>query len=179
MFDHHDTPALSRSGVAGPSRAAMQPGLPRPPMMLDGVPTALGRVMSVSETNPAPQPAPTASRVFAIVVGNSLEFYDFLSFTFFAVNLARVMFPAGRPGTALLLTLMTGSLGFLARPFGAVLFGLLGDRIGRRPAMLATFSLMGVGALGLAATPSYATIGIAAPILVVVFRVVQGVAAGG
>lgn len=123
--------------------------------------------------------APTASRVFAVVIGNALEFYDFLSFTFFAVNLARVMFPAGLPGTALLLTLMTGSLGFFARPVGAVLFGLLGDRIGRRPSMLATFALMGVGALGLALTPDYASIGIAAPILVVFFRVIQGVAAGG
>ncbi|MDB5708220.1 MAG: ral substrate transporter [Sphingomonas bacterium] len=121
----------------------------------------------------------SASKVVAVVIGNSLEFYDFLSFTFFSVNLARVMFPAGLPGTALLLTLMTGSLGFFARPVGAVLFGLLGDRIGRRPMMLATFTLMGVGALGLALTPNYASIGIAAPILVVAFRVIQGVAAGG
>jgi MFS family permease len=121
----------------------------------------------------------STSKVVAVVIGNSLEFYDFLSFTFFSVNLARVMFPAGLPGTALLLTLMTGSLGFFARPVGAVLFGLLGDRIGRRPSMLATFMLMGVGALGLALTPSYASIGLAAPILVVVFRIVQGVAVGG
>ncbi len=135
--------------------------------------------MSVSETSMPPQVAPKASRVLAVVIGNALEFYDFLSFTFFSVNLARVMFPAGLPGTALLLTLMTGSLGFFARPFGAVLFGLLGDRIGRRPTMLATFVLMGIGALGLALTPSYAVIGVAAPILVVAFRVIQGVAAGG
>lgn len=87
----------------------------------------------------------STSKIFAVVIGNALEFYDFLSFTFFAVNLARVMFPAGLPGTALLLTLMTGSLGFFARPLGAVLFGLLGDRIGRRPTMLATFTLMGTG----------------------------------
>lgn len=124
-------------------------------------------------------PAPKTSRIIAVVTGNALEFYDFLAFTFFAVNIARVMFPAGRPGTALLLTLMTGSLGFFARPVGAVLFGVLGDRIGRRPTMLATFTLMGVGALGLAVTPSYAVIGLAAPILVVAFRVVQGMAAGG
>ena len=126
-----------------------------------------------------PSAAPKASRIVAVVTGNALEFYDFLAFTFFAVNIARVMFPAGRPGTALLLTLMTGSLGFFARPVGAVLFGLLGDRIGRRPTMLATFTLMGVGALGLALTPGYAAIGVAAPILVVAFRVVQGMAAGG
>jgi MHS family citrate/tricarballylate:H+ symporter-like MFS transporter len=135
--------------------------------------------VSVAAHRPPFRTMPKASRIFAVVVGNSLEFYDFLSFTFFAVNLARVMFPAGVPGTALLLTLMTGSLGFVARPVGAVLFGLLGDRVGRRPAVLTTFTLMGVGALGLALTPSYASIGIAAPILVVAFRVIQGVAAGG
>ncbi len=132
-----------------------------------------------SETQSDGAPLFSASKIIAVVVGNALEFYDFLSFTFFAVNLARVMFPVGLPGTALLLTLMTGSLGFFARPLGAVLFGLLGDRIGRRPTMLATFTLMGVGALGLALTPDYASIGIAAPILVVAFRVIQGVAAGG
>jgi len=131
------------------------------------------------EANPQAAPLFSTSKIVAVVIGNSLEFYDFLSFTFFSVNLARVMFPAGLPGTALLLTLMTGSLGFFARPVGAVLFGLLGDRIGRRPSMLATFMLMGVGALGLALTPSYASIGLAAPILVVVFRIVQGVAVGG
>lgn len=119
------------------------------------------------------------SQLIAVVSGNTLEFYDFLSFTFFAVNVARVMFPVGQPGTGLLLTLMTGALGFFARPVGAVIFGLLGDRVGRRPTMLATFALMGFSALGLAVTPSYASIGIAAPLLVVTFRFLQGLAAGG
>jgi len=117
--------------------------------------------------------------VAAVVIGNALEFYDFLSFGFFAVNLARVMFPAGAPGVSLLLTVMTGSLGFLARPIGAVIFGVLGDRIGRKPMMLATFLMMGTGALGLALTPTYGQIGIWAPTLVVVFRLIQGLAAGG
>jgi MFS family permease len=126
-----------------------------------------------------PQKMPTRSQLAAVVSGNALEFYDFLSFGFFAVNLARVMFPAGQPGTSLLLTLMTGSLGFFARPVGAIVFGILGDRIGRRPTMLTTFGLMGASALGLALTPSYAQIGIAAPILVVIFRLLQGLSAGG
>ncbi|MES2302170.1 MAG: MFS transporter [Pseudomonadota bacterium] len=115
----------------------------------------------------------------AVISGNALEFYDFLSFSFFAVNLSRVMFPAGAPGGALLLTLMTAGAGFGARPLGAILFGLLGDRIGRRPTMLATFALMGISAVGLALTPDYAAIGMAAPIMVVVFRLLQGLAAGG
>jgi MFS family permease len=122
---------------------------------------------------------PTPNQFAAVVSGNALEFYDFLSFGFFSVNLARVMFPAGQAGTALLLTLMTGSLGFFARPVGAIVFGLLGDRIGRRPTMLATFGLMGASALGLALTPSYAQIGVSAPVLVVILRLLQGLAAGG
>lgn len=122
---------------------------------------------------------PPASQIGAVVAGNALEFYDFLSFVFFSVNLARVMFPRGEPGSALLLTLMTGSLGFFARPAGALVFGLLGDRLGRRPTMLATFALMGTAALGLALTPDYRQIGLAAPVLVVVFRLLQGLAVGG
>lgn len=122
---------------------------------------------------------PTRKQFVAVISGNALEFYDFLSFSFFAVNVSRVMFPAGAPGSALLLTLMTAGAGFGARPLGAILFGLLGDRIGRRPTMLATFALMGMSAIGLALTPSYAAIGVWAPVLVMLFRLMQGLAAGG
>lgn len=130
-------------------------------------------------TKGAPQHLPTKRQFLAVISGNALEFYDFLSFSFFAVNVARVMFPAQAPQSALLLTLMTAGAGFGARPLGAVLFGLLGDRIGRRPTMLATFALMGISALGLALTPDYAAIGVTAPVMVVIFRLLQGLAAGG
>lgn len=126
-----------------------------------------------------PRHLPTRRQFAAVISGNALEFYDFLSFSFFAANVSRVMFPAGVPGSALLLTLMTAGAGFGARPLGAILFGLLGDKLGRRPTMLATFALMGLSAVGLALTPSYATIGVWAPILVVAFRLLQGLAAGG
>lgn len=122
---------------------------------------------------------PTWRQFVAVISGNALEFYDFLSFSFFAVNVSRVMFPAGAPGSALLLTLMTAGAGFGARPLGAILFGLMADRIGRRPTMLATFALMGVSALGMAITPDYAAIGVLAPVLVVMWRLLQGLAAGG
>lgn len=135
--------------------------------------------MSSDQPGGARAGAPTRGQVVAIVSGNALEFYDFLSFSFFAINLGRVMFPANAPGISLLLALSTGALGFFVRPLGAILFGVLGDKLGRRPTMLATFVLMGAGALGLALTPSYAQIGIAAPILVVIFRMLQGLAAGG
>ena len=118
-------------------------------------------------------------KVLAVVSGNALEFFDFLSFAFFAANLSRVMFPAGAPGSALLLTFATAATGFGARPLGAAIMGWIGDRHGRRPAMLLTFFLMGFGAIGLALTPDYRSIGMAAPILVVIFRILQGLAAGG
>jgi len=117
--------------------------------------------------------------VAAVVVGNALGFYDFVTYSFFAVYIGRAFFPAKSAGVSLLLSLVTFGLGFLTRPLGAVVIGGLGDRVGRKPAMLLSFALMGVGIVGLALTPPYAAIGIAAPILVVTFRLLQGLALGG
>ncbi len=80
---------------------------------------------------------------------------------------------------ALSLSLATFGAGFLTRPIGAIVIGSMGDRIGRKPAMLLSFTLMGVAIVGLALTPSYARIGVAAPILVLLFRLLQGFALGG
>ena len=118
-------------------------------------------------------------QVAAVVVGNALEFYDFLTFAFFAIQIGDTFFPSESQGTRLLFTLATFGVGFLTRPLGALVIGGLGDRRGRKPAMLLSFSLMGLAMTGLALTPSYAAIGVAAPILVVLFRLVQGFALGG
>lgn len=115
----------------------------------------------------------------AVVAGNALEFYDFLTFSFFAVQIGQVFFPGRGATDALLLTLATFGVGFLTRPLGAVVIGPLGDTWGRKPAMLFSFGLMGLSVVGLACTPSYARIGIAAPILAVLFRLLQGFALGG
>ena len=117
--------------------------------------------------------------VMAVFVGNGLEFYDFLTFSYFAVYIARTFYPTESPATGLLATLATFGAGFLTRPIGAIVIGSMGDRIGRKPAMLVSFSLMGVAITGLALTPSYAAIGVAAPVLVVLFRLLQGFALGG
>jgi MFS transporter, MHS family, citrate/tricarballylate:H+ symporter len=117
--------------------------------------------------------------VAAVVIGNALEFYDFLIFSYFAVYIGQAFFPAHGTGTGLLLSLATFGVGFLTRPIGAVVIGSMGDRVGRKPAMLLSFTLMGVGIVGLALTPSYARIGVAAPVLVLVFRLIQGFALGG
>jgi MFS family permease len=118
-------------------------------------------------------------RVAAVVVGNALEFYDFLTYAFFAVQIGACFFPAATPGGSLLPTLAVFGAGFLTRPLGAIVIGGLADRAGRRPAMLFSFALMGVAIVGLALTPPFKAIGVAAPILVIVWRLLQGFALGG
>jgi MFS family permease len=113
------------------------------------------------------------------VAGNALEFYDFLTYAFFAVYIGKAFFPATSPLASLLMSLAVFGVGFITRPIGGVLIGAFADRAGRRPAMLLTIMLITVGTMGLALTPSYASLGIAAPIIVVACRLVQGLALGG
>ena len=117
--------------------------------------------------------------VAAVFIGNGLEFYDFLTFSYFSVYIARTFFPQDSPNAALLATLATFGAGFLTRPIGAIIIGRMGDRVGRKPALLVSFSLMGVAIAGLALTPSYSVIGYAGPALVLLFRLLQGFALGG
>lgn len=121
----------------------------------------------------------TGPQLAAVVAGNALEFYDFLTFSFFAVQIGQAFFPGHDATDALLLTLATFGVGFLTRPLGGVVIGTLGDTWGRKPAMLFSFALMGFSVVGLALTPPYARIGIAAPVLALVFRLCQGFALGG
>ncbi len=132
----------------------------------------------LTQTPPASDAVPVR-HVAAVVVGNALEFYDFLTYSFFAVYIGRAFFPSEDGTSSLLLSLATFGAGFLTRPIGAIVIGSMGDRIGRKPAMMLSFTLMGFGILGLALTPSYAQIGAAAPVLVLFFRLVQGFALGG
>jgi MFS family permease len=125
------------------------------------------------------QPNLSRSQLAAVVAGNALEFYDFLLIVIFAGQIADALFPPGDATRNLLLTLATFGVGFATRPLGGVLIGILGDRIGRKPAMLFSFGLMGFAIVGLALTPSYAAIGLAAPVLLIVFRLLQGFALGG
>ncbi|MFO1249108.1 MAG: MFS transporter [Alphaproteobacteria bacterium] len=115
----------------------------------------------------------------AVVAGNALEFYDFLTFSFFAVQIGEVFFPGKDTTSSLLFTLATFGVGFATRPLGGVVIGTLGDTWGRKPAMLFSFGLMGASVVGLALTPSFAMIGWYAPLLAVLFRLLQGFALGG
>ncbi len=108
-----------------------------------------------------------------------MEFYDFVTYAFFAAQIGRAFFPSDTQGTSLLASLATFGVGFLTRPLGALVLGRLGDRLGRKPAMLMSFSLIGVGVIGLPLIPSYASIGIFAPLLAILFRLIQGFALGG
>ena len=117
--------------------------------------------------------------VAATVAGNALEFYDFLTYATFAVYIGRAFFPTGNAFASLLLSLATFGVGFVTRPLGGVLIGAYADRAGRRPALMLTISLMTVGTLAMVVTPSYASIGLAAPIILIIARLVQGLALGG
>ena len=120
-----------------------------------------------------------ARHVFAVALGNAIEFYDFVTYAFFAAQIGRAFFPSDTPGTSLLASLATFGVGFLTRPLGAFVLGRLGDRLGRKPAMLISFMLIGVGVTGLPLIPPYSSIGILAPILAIGFRLIQGFALGG
>ena len=116
--------------------------------------------------------------VVRVAAGNFLEMYDFMVFGYYAAAIGRAFFPTGNPFATLMLSLMTFGAGFLMRPIGAVVLGAYTDRHGRRKGLILSLSLMSVGILTLALTPGYRTIGLVAPILVVLGRLVQGFSAG-
>jgi MHS family citrate/tricarballylate:H+ symporter-like MFS transporter len=120
-----------------------------------------------------------ARHIAAVVMGNGLEFYDFLTYSFFAIYIGRAFFPSNVPSASLLASLATFGVGFFTRPIGAWVIGRIGDRKGRKPAMVLSFSLTGVAITGLALTPPHSRIGVAAPVLVIFFRLLQGFALGG
>jgi len=133
----------------------------------------------------APDP-PTAARrgrstrvLAAVTVGNILEWYDFAVYAFLTAVIAKVMFPVDNATASLLLSAGTFGVGFLTRPLGAIVFGALADRRGRKLALLVTFGMMGGATLAIGLIPGYATLGLTAPLLVVLARLLQGLATGG
>ena len=124
------------------------------------------------------RPPLKGKQIAAVAAGNALEFYDFVTYSFFAVQIGRSLFP-GDSSQSLILSLATFGMGFVSRPLGGLIIGRMADRRGRKPAMILSFALMGVGIVGLALTPSYRVAGVAASILAVLFRLLQGFALGG
>jgi MFS family permease len=117
--------------------------------------------------------------IVAATIGNALEFYDFITYAFFAIQIGHTFFPQTGAYASLMLSLATFGAGFITRPIGGIVIGAYSDRVGRRPAMMLSFMLMGSAIIVMALIPSYAEIGIAAPILAVIARMVQGFSLGG
>jgi len=117
--------------------------------------------------------------IFSSSLGTLIEWYDFYIFGMLAKTIAAQFFPEGNETAALLSTLAIFAAGFLVRPFGALVFGRLGDLIGRKYTFLLTLVLMGGSTFLIGLVPSYKTIGIAAPLLVLLLRLIQGLALGG
>ena len=116
--------------------------------------------------------------VVRVSSGNFLEMYDFMVFGYYASSIGKAFFPNGNPFVSLMLSLMTFGAGFLMRPLGAIVLGAYTDRRGRRAGLLLTLGLMSVGIFSIACMPGYATIGLAAPLFVLMGRLLQGFSAG-
>jgi MFS family permease len=108
------------------------------------------------------RPRLSRAQIASVTAGNALEFYDFVTYAFFATQIGRALFPGDR-SSSLLLSLATFGVGFLTRPLGGIIIGRMADRRGRKPAMILSFTIMGVAMTGLALTPSYAVAGMLAP----------------
>ncbi|MFN8289050.1 MAG: MFS transporter [Chitinophagaceae bacterium] len=117
--------------------------------------------------------------IAASSVGTMIEWYDFYIFGMLAKTISTQFFPEGNPTAALLSTLAVFAAGFIVRPFGALVFGRLGDLIGRKYTFLLTLVIMGLSTFLIGCVPNYKTIGIAAPLIVLLLRLLQGLALGG
>ena len=123
---------------------------------------------------------PGLSRVIvAATIGNVLEGFDFIVYGFFAVTIAEVFFPASNPTVSLLISFGAFGLGYVVRPLGAVIIGTYSDRAGRKAGLTLSIGLMLIGTTLMVITPGYATIGIAAPIIITIARLLQGFSLGG
>lgn len=142
---------------------------------------------SLTETAvPPAAPATAASRapssttlIFATALGNGLEVFDFTVFSFFASYIGSAFFPTKDPLVSLMFAVGTFAAGFFARPLGAILIGSFADRVGRRAAMTLAIWMMAVGTAAIGLCPTYKTLGVAAPLIVLAGRLIQGFAAGG
>ena len=126
-------------------------------------------------------PSDRKSKIWSVIrvsSGNFLEMYDFMVFGYYAAAIGNVFFPSGNPFVSLMLSLMTFGAGFLMRPLGAIVLGAYTDRHGRRAGLLLTLGLMSIGIFSIACMPGYATIGLLAPLLVLIGRLLQGFSAG-
>jgi len=137
--------------------------------------------MTADTTHFTAQPMQPSLRrlIVAATIGNVFEWFDFVVYGFFAVTIAEVFFPAGNPTASLLITFGAFGLAYIVRPLGAIVVGGYTDRAGRKAGLLLSMALMMIGTTLMAVTPGYATIGLAAPIILTLARLLQGFSVGG
>lgn len=136
--------------------------------------------LTLDGTKPSPMTAAQQRKiVFAAVIGNLLEFFDFTVYSYFALTIGKQFFPAHDPVTSSLLAFAVFAVGFVMRPLGGFVLGRYADRAGRKPALTLTIGLMALGSAAIGLAPTYAQIGLAAPLLIVAARLLQGFAQGG
>jgi MFS transporter, MHS family, proline/betaine transporter len=138
---------------------------------------ALGCAVAETESN-APRQSPVRTAL-AGLIGNVLEWFDFAVFGYFSVAIGKQFFPGSDPAAQQLSAFAVFAVGFFARPIGSLVLGIIGDRIGRRALLTLSIALMGGATLGIGLLPSHETIGVAAPVLLVLMRVAQGFSLGG
>ena len=134
--------------------------------------------MATNDTNPSTSPS-LRKAVVAAAIGNFITWFEYASYGFLAMTLGRVFFPVSTPTAALLATFGAFGISFLMAPLGALFFGRLGDRIGRKQILATVILLMSGSTFAIGLLPSYESIGIAAPILLILLRMLQGFASGG
>ncbi|WP_404992052.1 MFS transporter [Cupriavidus pauculus] len=136
--------------------------------------------MSVTATTANDLSRATRRRaIIAATIGNGLEWFDFTVYSFFAVIIAKLFFPTGDDLTSFLLTVATFGVGFFMRPVGAIVLGVYADRVGRKAALTLTILMMALGTAIIGLAPTYQSIGLWAPALIVLARLIQGFSAGG
>ncbi|MFF1443598.1 glycine betaine/L-proline transporter ProP [Streptomyces sp. NPDC058295] len=142
-------------------------------------PTSLPKDATAPENATVTDPALVKRAVRAAALGNAMEWFDFGVYSYIAVTLGKVFFPSGNPSTQLLSTFGAFAAAFLVRPIGGMVFGPLGDRVGRQKVLAVTMILMAAGTFAIGLIPSYASIGVGAPVLLLAARLVQGFSTGG
>ena len=147
--------------------AAVSPSLPKPRRATQA------RDVTVTD------PALVKRAVKAAALGNAMEWFDFGVYSYIAVTLGKVFFPSGNPTAQLLSTFGAFAAAFLVRPLGGMVFGPLGDRVGRQKVLALTMIMMAAGTFAIGLIPSYASIGVGAPLLLLAARLVQGFSTGG
>src|SRR5262245_6768553 len=136
-------------------------------------------VAETQKAAPASTPKSRIGQVLGASIGNLVEWYDWYAYAAFTIYFAKVFFPKGNQTAELLDAAAVFAVGFFVRPIGSWLMGLYADRKGRRAALVLSMVAMGVGSLMIGLTPGHARIGVFAPIILILARVIQGLSVGG